>query len=915
MGGDSFFGLFNSETVISVAASVVCAKDENLYEKVKIDSVTKRMKLGWGSTKYLANYAKSGDGQFRNFYNYAKNMFMDELPDTKLETVGLTSESLKAFLSTIITGIEAVPEFYITIDLEDTDWVHYQLQELYNYDYDSNILSIDNKYYLYDSCAYNTTNDNYDVTLSPVLYTEESTYRYTYKNIEEFDTYDIQHIKIVEVTETILLPSYYVVSTTPDTIISDTSEIIPKGTGIVENTVEKISSNQTSTGVSANKVITVPTYLVDDLYLYVRYIKNGKSHLWIYDVMSRTYPDFYNNSYYSNPIDVYPIVMIRNWNRNINDGFINKKDSEIKAIIANGGNEAERAKRYLNTRDFLSKINIKLDDVLKKISENSNLGDVRHIFFGFAISPYKDPKEPAEKYEAVSMALWETFEYLYSFLPNIEPLKKVSLDVTEGDYNIYCKWRALPPTIESKVIGKKGTYKHRIIKVSYAKMKRHKRHAELISETHPSGTFRHGFGYKHIKEWWAVEVYRGKDNTTSYESEFSYDNKVYDIPISDVVEYDAWDDGKITGGYDAASDTYDYSFEPKYPLGDSYIPHFSRNPFQYGLDDWDFDLDGGTLDYDYPNSWDQELVMEKQIDATHVKVHRTYRNRNVYIISAGDGEDGATDMTLPDKEYTIPLLYEVINNLGVIDKTKLIGYVMHFTFFAYHKEELEWYETEQFFGFLHDFLIIVTFVVAFVSIVTFNYEALAEMTALDIFAMIATKVAIAGALYLALQVISSLDIDVAFKMIAAAAATFVAAYAGGAFDDFNGMSITAILEMPASACDMYNKDIAKKMSELQDKQSEFTSAYEQRMETFDKAWKSINAGMSTETAVSLATNSGDSMFMAEQPISLSPSMLYSYGTTAYCNKDLSFTGTYRVVSDFCSNKLRLGVLPDGSSEE
>ena len=150
-------GSFTGETEVDTQVCVSGVKDDKLYERVKRDSVTKYMKNGWGSTKYLANYAKSGDAQFRVYYNFGKHQFIDGLPRCEVFAYSMDRSRVNDFIYSQLGNSIIITGFQFYRNPMDEDWVQFRLQEDYDYDYDHSTLTRDNKYYSYASYTYNAT--------------------------------------------------------------------------------------------------------------------------------------------------------------------------------------------------------------------------------------------------------------------------------------------------------------------------------------------------------------------------------------------------------------------------------------------------------------------------------------------------------------------------------------------------------------------------------------------------------------------------------------------------------------------------------------------------------------------------------------------------------------------------------------
>ena len=921
--------VFSGETEIDTQVCVSGVKDDQLYERVKRDSVTKYMKNGWGSTKYLANYAKSGDAQFRAYYNFGKHQFIDGLPRCEVFAYAMDRSRVNNFIYSQLGNSIIITGFQFYRNPMDEDWVQFKLQEDYDYDYDHSTLTRNDRYYSYISYAYNATTNKYDATLKGITQKKRVVSEVINHYFESYDSsYDTQHVVTSHRTTEILVGSGLTIS---DTVVeqSHTQEQVPVGTGISSVNYIPLSTDTVSTGTpDENITVSVDNYPPNHLFLIVTYLENDTRKIWLCDTTD--YPTFlqydtiYSSSDYDKRLEVYPIATLRFWNNNI--------DSD------------RNTEKYKSTKKLLKKINLNIDDVIQQLNEGTDLSHIRHVFFGYYLNPHDtDP--------IISQVLWEQFDYLHkTVLANVEVLRKVTFKVTEdtngGTYNCEYMWRHWPAEQKEEVIGPIGTYKHYIRQTSYMKFYRITRDIVAIDGYNNSGGFAYAgmFGRRRITEKVSIVVYDGCE-LVSYQQDGEgggwdyypvYGNQVYEQEIVAPYTYEIMDKGKYVYGHrDDGTDIDGYvaeypPTEPGHPqiiefhgpasMGlhafggfENFIP-----PYVQRFEDYDYRIDGTDLPSTYGYYPDSELVMQKQVDATHTITYRCYRNLNDYVISAEDGVDGGSAIHLTDydheNQYTFPLFVGTVNSLGTIQKTKLLGYVVHMTFFSYVKTELSWFESTGFFVVSRLFMIVIA-AVSFGYAMTVTGPAMAGMTATQALTAIATKAAIAGALYLALQVISSLDIGVELKIIASVAVTVVSMYAGGMFNDFNMSTVAGLLELPATAMDVYTKDMSKKMEKLQGKQEEFTSAYEQRMEGFDSIMQKFDSGLSTGSTVELAIGSSSAYTDQNLATTFSPSLFYNIGTTAYLDLDLVLSGTYRSVSDYCNNALRLGILTEVSSSE
>jgi len=900
-------GLFgDGETIISVSVADVRVSDPNLYHRIKLDSVTKYMKRNWGATDYLANYAKSGDTQFQTFYNSADDSYIYGLPYAVFRTNAISPEIVEEVVTNYRGPVDFVADSRITTALEDNEWVKYLLQENYDYHYDTDYVKINNNYYQFLNCTYDIDNNQYNVTLKPVSSILTRTYEITEVTIVEGVSTDTKTTTVSTEIDTIIVPSYTVVDKT-STITSTTSTSIIHGSEEGSYQIELVNETSQAVSDTSNYTLTLSSYASGSRYLVVSYSVNDRMYLWIENIINITYSGLTSRYHQSKPIGIYPVIQIRKWNKDINHkDYVNTDIYKTAAYV-------------------LHRINMSVDELIKAYNENSDISHVRHAFFLFAIAVndgHGDNDDDVEGKEIVSQFLWETFNYYEDLLPNVDPLDKVELYIECGDYNVQCLWRYLPPKIEEEVIGSIGTYTHQVREEEYVRKEVIVRHVEYKypNDNHNNTEWYYKAGWKIVTDYDATIIYKGGYESTGYDAESDTSYTVWHdgdewLKIMESVPhtYEVLDHGHSV--YYAGSDTYGWIED--YPVGDYTVPR-NNNPRswdRYGFTYWDIDLDGGDFQFNGTNSPHRELVMKKQIDATHVKVYRVWIARNNYTISSVDGDDGRADAFLQERSFIVHIPHEIITRMSVIEKTKLMGFAMHMTFFSYQKTHLAWYETAGFMQMIRGVTYFIAAIVTMVSLGSLGPEAFAGLTAMEIAMKIGEMVLIAGATYLALKLISTLVNDVTLKMILSAAVVVAAAYAGGAFDEFNAMSVTSLLEIPATALDIYTKDLQEKMNKTNEALTAYSQAYESRMESFKDVQKSIDSGLSVESAANLATGSTSQDMFTNFAYTLSSSMFFSHATTAYLNIDLCLGGTYDLVSKFYDNCLRIGVLPDGGTEE
>ena len=938
-------GFFQGKNVILVNATTVMVSDPETYEKVKVDSVVRYDKLGWDAPKYLANYAKSGDAQFRAFYNFGKSDYLDGIPQVRLQTTGVIKESVEELLAAD-TGVTkfTLYNFNMSPTPPEKEWVLFYLQSNYDYNISTQLCTINGAMYEMTSYVYNVNNNTYDATLTPVATYKKVYYTLVEVNIDSYDsTTELITTTTTSKVQTYAQNSLGILINTQDTITSVVTSYEPIDT--VESsrniTLDKIEIEPS--GVSDDLIIAVPQYPQIALFYYATYIPDSnpnRRYIWIQSYTNEeNIGQLISKSVKStNQIETYPFVMLRNSFHDITEYAPSNISTNIhdyptwgdffQAMASTGFSQVRSEWRYKNTKEFLKRINVNVDDMIEAYHKNGDVGNLRDAYFHFGI-------RPSDQGETVSKALYEILEYFDEELHPTEPLIKMALGISCHTFIADIKWRYLFPEIKNEVIGNVGTYKHEIkdwlivreyvintvtesptwdeaVAAGYDPS--HLRYGGRRGEV-PGALYYYYSPLFKITKTYSIEVTRNPekvyeandDGISTWTGGYKNGELLYTIPWRDATVVITAQD------YNYVSDGDAYVSKAKYGYGTrvSRTVQGNQNPIgflDFVYSDWDMNFDGGPLGDEDPHTR-YTLVVKKQITATQTRTYYMYIPRTLYYI-AQDAEDGVADVYLGDEEFWLPLPVVLVDKLSVIEKTQLIGNCMFITFFAYQKKHLNWYETEEFGAIIKALGIVIVFVSIFVSIVTFNPGPTA--TAMEIFTVILERLLVSAALYGALTLISTYVADTTLKMILSVAATAIAMYAGGAFDSLEGMNVVKLLELPVQACDIYTKDLQSKIASVAEKTQNLMSQYEARMEEYEDAFAKINGGLSTKSLASMPYDaSGSYRETADLGYFQSCSMFYAAGISLYTNFNSLYTGFFdETVSKYCSNQLRLGVLSD-----
>ena len=331
----------------------------------------------------------------------------------------------------------------------------------------------------------------------------------------------------------------------------------------------------------------------------------------------------------------------------------------------------------------------------------------------------------------------------------------------------------------------------------------------------------------------------------------------------------------------------------------------------YRIDEYDTDSNGnsyssGRYKQSEITESNKDLEIKKQITETEVKILTCNSFTSFNIIRRGS-YSGGVSLQLDDPDLVIPLPVDVVERLTLMEKTDLLCKAAYLTFYAYERIHLEWYETEKFASFLKILVIAISVVVTIISLGTASWATMTWSAAM--FAVL-KAVAIGVALQLALKLIMDNVNDPALKAALAVAATAVAIYAGGGFDNFNGLTAVRLVELPVQAASIYMNSVNEKLFDnLNDDMKSFSSAYKTRSEHNTSLINSFNQGLDVSNITELMVGEMEDVRDASL---LSPTQFYEMAVGGYRNYDTLYSGLYDSnVHDFCKNRLRLGIIQDG----
>lgn len=446
---------------------------------------------------------------------------------------------------------------------------------------------------------------------------------------------------------------------------------------------------------------------------------------------------------------------------------------------------------------------------------------------------------PSNTEPIISKALYEMFDFVYDTLPYTDTSKSYAAVFKENPFNAAISWLPRPIEIRDEVIGNIGTHTHTI------------RNNTIITTKSTVQTV------TCLEKWYntcikkLVETYKITKVTDAYGNTLSTE-------VSDSSSSILLNDSEVFGDYEIGTTETINSTE---------------------------------------RSTVKDLIIKKQISKTQTKTLSLYSFTSFTIIRHGGGNGGVT-LSLDDKNLIIPLAVDVVNRLSLIERTQLLDKVVYLQFYAVQHIHLKWYQTSRFMSFINILSIAVTVIVSIVSFGSMTAQTVTLTSAL--WAALKT-IAIAGALYLAVKAIDTFVGDSTLKILLKVAATAIAMYIGGAFENFNFTDAVQLANSTVDAVDTYIKDIT---TDLIGEIKEFSNLYQEKLEVFEDITKQLNSGLNVEDIVDVTITSTDATLDVSKGI-INPSVFYYIATNAYKDFDILYDLPNSLVSNFVNNKLQL----------
>lgn len=446
---------------------------------------------------------------------------------------------------------------------------------------------------------------------------------------------------------------------------------------------------------------------------------------------------------------------------------------------------------------------------------------------------------PSNTEPIISKALYEMFDFVYDTLPYTDTSKSYAAVFKENPFNAAISWLPRPIEIRNEVIGNIGTHTHTIRNNTITTTKSTVQTVTCLEKWYNICTKK------------LVETYKITKVTDAYGNTLSTE-------VSDSSSSVLLNDSEVFGDYEIGTTETINSTE---------------------------------------RSTVKDLIIKKQISKTQTKTLSLYSFTSFTIIRHGGGNGGIT-LSLDDKNLIIPLAVDVVNRLSLIERTQLLDKVVYLQFYAVQHIHLKWYQTSKFMSFVNILSIAVTVIVSIVSFGSMTAQTVTLTSAL--WAALKT-IAIAGALYLAVKAIDTFVGDGTLKILLKVAATAIAMYIGGAFENFNFTDAVQLANSAVDAVDTYIKDIT---TDLIGEIKEFNNLYQEKLEMFEDITKQLNSGLNVEDIVDVTITSVNTTSNVNKGI-INPSVFYYMATNAYKDFDILYDLPNSLVSNFVNNKLQL----------
>ena len=892
----NFLGFTDENIYMTDVKAVKVFQGEDLLKKVQLDLATKHLKNDTGQRNFALGFAETGDAQFGKFYRHGMWDYTDHLPEVVIQASTIPINEVKSILESKIGNPVHILDVLAMVPY-DGDWCKWLLQERYGYDAGEDSVTIDNTYCTYGSTTYVSSSNTFRVTLNPISIVTEKIYNVI--NSKAFTSTAIttkvfkitkittvgttkhtKHTKIYNRTIKTHNESGYVLSTV-NVIISEVDET-------VKTPINTTTSELLSSVVSFDKDVQRVTTSIKTLY----YRTDTNSFL------SSTTTNV-SDEYYITDLGSATTSLIRNI---VSDTQINTGITTPKYITLENHNNARRyVITYTNTNNgrmyywIYDPATNQYPSLTHPVTSSSSIESypivmLRNGFFdveNYNVSSIggvsRPPSITEKRYK-------DTVELLNHIGVDLESLTTAYKDNPDIDKLLDAFFMYGVSPSDSSEITSRVLYE--MFDAIYDKT------PYIEGDSTFSASFKEN-PYNAAIVW--------KPKTTKIEKQVigSLGKCTHSI-INNPVTKTTYLDRTVKDRY-----VTDVIEEVMVDSRGNILGKQIKETTTYRIDEYDTDSNGnsyssGRYKQSEITESNKDLEIKKQITETEVKILTCNSFTSFNIIRRGS-YSGGVSLQLDDPDLVIPLPVEVVERLTLMEKTDLLCKAAYLTFYAYERIHLEWYETEKFASFLKILVIAISVVVTIISLGTASWATMTWSAAM--FAVL-KAVAIGVALQLALKLIMDNVDDPALKAVLAAAATAVAIYAGGGFDNFNGLTALKLVELPVQAASIYMNSVNEKLFDnLNDDMKSFSSAYKTRSEHNTSLINSFNQGLDVSNVTELMVGGMEDVRDASL---LSPTQFYEMAVGGYRNYDTLYSGLYDSnVHDFCNNRLRLGIIQDG----
>ena len=441
----NFLG-FEDEDIYSTDVIAVKVIDKDFFHETQVRLALNYQEKGLDAVTYANNFVKTGDTQFNKFYRYGDWNYEDYLPEGQINAVSINVDGIEDILKELHNDDIFIIDVN-TVTPNDTDWVKYQLQLLYNYDIGTDFLLYEGTYYNYGGQRYNSSTNYFDVTLKVIEETTVSYYTYTTITVTPIDDTTDNKNTLVESVVDYSSSATGSIYKTVTTVVSNTDEEVPKGS--IGNSYNSVFDYSETVIIPASSItIEIPNHGNRRLYV-VKYTttSDGVLHYWMYDPEDELYPEIDEPAVKSIDFDLLPIVMLRNSFFNV-DEF----DKTDKNGVSRPPTVTED--RYKDTKEILNSVGLDVDALIEAYSDNPDIDAIQDAFFMFGISP-SDTSSPI-----ISKVLYELFDNIYDSSPFKDEGTSYAMSVKENPFNASIGWEAGPIKIRNGKIGLVGDCTH-----------------------------------------------------------------------------------------------------------------------------------------------------------------------------------------------------------------------------------------------------------------------------------------------------------------------------------------------------------------------------------------------------------------------------------------------------------------------